>query len=87
MDFFSHINSLTRFSIYSCFDYFLYKFKDSGDYIECVIGCELKEPYVDFSDNNDYYIGIYPIGFDSNNAFNPEIDSNFIKLSLLPRES
>lgn len=68
-------------------DYCLYRFKDNGDYIECVIGCELKETYVDFSDNNDYYIGIYPIGFDSNNAFNPEIDSNFIKLSLLPRES
>ncbi len=66
--------------------YFVYTFRDNGESIECTIGCELREDYVDFSEENTYYIGFRPVGLDSWNQFDPSSDDGFVALDFLPPE-
>ena len=67
--------------------FFLYSFHESGESIECVIGCELREDYFDLSEDNQYYIGFIPIGLESYEQFDPSIDEGFVALDSLRQES
>ncbi len=63
--------------------YFLYTFHESGESIECVIGCALREDFFDISEDNQYYIGFLPIGLESYDQFDPSIDDSFVALDSI----
>lgn len=67
--------------------YFLYTFYESGESIECVIGCALREDFFDISEDNQYYIGFLPIGLEFYDQFDPSIDDGFVALDALNLES
>ena len=66
--------------------FFLYTFQTSGESIECVIGCAMREEFVDFSGENTYYVGFVPHGVDVYNMFDPALDDGFVCISDLPQE-
>lgn len=68
-------------------DFFWYRFNKAGDSIECVIGCRLREDYVNFSGDNTYYIGIEPSVYYDDKQINPAIDARFVSTDMLARES
>lgn len=62
-------------------NYFRYTFHKSGESIECVIGCELREEFFDFSEGVQYFIGFLPIGLESYDQLDPSIDKGFVALN------
>ena len=62
-----------------------YHFEKAGDVLECVIGWEITEDEIDFSEDTKYYVGFLPVGSDSD-EINPAMVPSFVEVNSLPRE-
>lgn len=69
-------------------EFFIYKFDNVGDSIECVLGCRLREDRIKLSEGTIYYIGFQPsVSYSDEDQFNPAVDRKCVALADIPKES